>query len=202
MIVPAILFALSVLALAATWTMPDAFLLAVLCALASAIVLLRAWYAPDKKAQRRKITQQYKKAPSRKITREKWIVIDGSNVMYWNGGQPNLETVIVVIERLTNLGFVPGVMFDANAGYLLGGRHRNDVAMARDLGLPRDRVMVVAKGVQADGFILQSARDLQARIVTNDRFRDWQDAFPEVASTGYLVQGGYREGRLWLDLDF
>jgi hypothetical protein len=190
MIVPAILFALSVLALAATWTMPDAFLLAVLCALASAIVLLRAWYAPDKKAQRRK------------ITREKWIVIDGSNVMYWNGGQPNLETVIVVIERLTNLGFVPGVMFDANAGYLLGGRHRNDVAMARDLGLPRDRVMVVAKGVQADGFILQSARDLQARIVTNDRFRDWQDAFPEVASTGYLVQGGYREGRLWLDLDF
>jgi hypothetical protein len=63
-------------------------------------------------------------------------------------------------------------------------------------------VMVVAKGVQADGFILQSARDLQARIVSNDRFRDWQDTFPEVASAGYLVQGGYREGRLWLDLDF
>lgn len=180
MIVPAVLFVLSVLAMAATWATPDAFLLAVLCTVASAIVLLRAWRGRERPAN--------------------WIVVDGSNVMYWNGGVPKLETVITVLERLRALGFAPGVMFDANAGYLLEGRHRNDTGLARDLGLPTSRVMVMHKGVQADGYILKSARDLKARVVTNDRFRDWAVDYPEVSSHGHLIQGGFRDGKLWLDL--
>jgi hypothetical protein len=60
--------------------------------------------------------------------------------------------------------------------------------------------MVMYKGVQADGYILKSAQDLRARVVTNDRFRDWQDEYPEVLVSGYLVQGGFREGKLWLDI--
>jgi hypothetical protein len=36
--------------------------------------------------------------------------------------------------------------------------------------------------------------------VTNDRFRDWAEDFPDVAATAALIRGGYREGRLWLDL--
>jgi hypothetical protein len=180
MIVPIVLFGSSVLAMAAAWTHPDLFLLALLCAVASAIVLLRAWRARE--------------------TPSNWIVVDGSNVMYWDGGTPKLATVVTVLERLKTLGFVPGVLFDANAGYLLEGRHRNDAGLARDLGLPESRVMVMYKGVQADGYILKSAQDLRARVVTNDRFRDWQDEYPEVLVSGYLVQGGFREGKLWLDI--
>ncbi|MGO4907860.1 hypothetical protein ACEN2J_05945 [Pseudorhodobacter sp. W20_MBD10_FR17] len=180
MILPVVLFVSSVLAMAATWAMPDVFLLAVLCAVASAIVLLRAWRAREKPAN--------------------WIVVDGSNVMYWNGGVPKLETVITVLDRLRALGFAPGVMFDANAGYLLEGRHRDDAAFARGLGMPTSRVLVMHKGVQADGYILKSARDLGARIVTNDRFRDWASEYPEVSNRGHLVQGGYQSGKLWLDL--
>ncbi|MCU0912684.1 MAG: hypothetical protein MUE98_15560, partial [Rhodobacteraceae bacterium] len=41
---------------------------------------------------------------------------------------------------------------------------------------------------------------LGAQIVTNDRFRDWVERFPEVRQPGHLVRGNYRDGALWLDL--
>lgn len=130
----------------------------------------------------------------------RWIVVDGSNVMYWKDGTPQVGTVRDVVARLVALGYAPGVMFDANAGHLLAGAYRHDGAFARMLGLPQDRVMVVPKGTQADGYILQAARDLGARVVTNDRFRDWIEQFPEVRQPGHLVRGNYRDGALWLDL--
>ena len=48
--------------------------------------------------------------------------------------------------------------------------------------------------------ILAAARDLGAKIVTNDRFRDWADQHPEVHRPGHLIRGGYASGRIWLDL--
>ena len=61
--------------------------------------------------------------------------------------------------------------------------------------------MAVPKGSPADQHILTAARDLGARVVSNDRFRDWSDAFPEVREPGRLVRGDYDAGRLSLDLD-
>jgi hypothetical protein len=72
------------------------------------------------------------------------------------------------------------------------GRYRHHGDFARLLGLPETHVMVVPKGTPADPMILQAARDLGARIVTNDRFRDWVDDFPEIATPGHLISGGYR----------
>ena len=37
--------------------------------------------------------------------------------------------------------------------------------------------------------------------MTNDRYRDWAEAHPELSAPGYLIRGGYRAGKLWLDLD-
>lgn len=181
---------LPVLCLAATaglWVTPggrDLALLTALGALAGlALVLLRL----------------LRRAPVRRAP-EPWIVVDGSNVMHWQDGTPQIGPVRDVVARLTALGYAPGVMFDANAGHLLAGGYRHDGAFARLLDLPEDRVMVVPKGTQADGYILQAARDRGARIVTNDRFRDWAEAFPEVRRPGHLVRGSYRDGALWLDL--
>jgi hypothetical protein len=129
------------------------------------------------------------------------VVVDGSNVMYWKGAGPDLRTVREVVAELRDCGFVPGVIFDANAGHKLMGRYVHDGAMARMLGLPRKRVMVVDKGAVADQWILASARDLKARIVTNDRYRDWAGAHPEVAEPGFLIRGGYRDGKVWLGLE-
>lgn len=130
----------------------------------------------------------------------KWVVVDGSNVMYWKGDTPQIDTVREVLARLSANGFTPGIMFDANAGYLLTGRYEHDGAFEKLLGLPRDHVMVVHKGTPADISILAAARDLGARIVTNDRFREWAETHPEVHNPGYLIRGEYRAGKLWLDL--
>lgn len=129
-----------------------------------------------------------------------WVLIDGSNVMHWNGGEPQLATVLEVMAALRLRGFRMGVVFDANAGYRLGGRHMDDAHMARLLGLPEQRVLVAPKGTPADPILLQTARDLRARIVSNDRYRDWQASHPELEVPGYLIRGYYREGRLALEL--
>ena len=86
------------------------------------------------------------------------------------------------------------VMFDANVGYHLSGEFMNDAAMSKLLKLPKDRVLVAPRGTPADEMILQAARDLGARIVTNDRYRDWVEAFPEITDPGYLIQGRYQQG--------
>jgi hypothetical protein len=92
------------------------------------------------------------------------------------------------------------VIFDANAGYKLEGHYRDDDAFALRLGLPEAQVLVVPRGQPADPTLLAAARKMRARIVSNDRFRDGAKAHPEVSRPGQLIRGGYRGGRLWLDL--
>lgn len=128
-----------------------------------------------------------------------WILVDGSNVMHWRDKTPQLATVQDVLQVLKARGFSPGVVFDANVGYKVAGRYQDDRELARILRLPEDRVLVVPKGSQADPYLLQSARDLGARVVTNDQYRDWSEEFPEIRNKGFLIGGGYRAGKLWLD---
>jgi len=182
MTTPLILLGLSLATLAAAFALPglsDLMLLAAPCTLASLWLLLRAALGKG---------------------RQKWIVVDGSNVMHWNGNVPQIETLQEVLEHLIRRGYTPGVVFDANAGYLIAGRYLNDRALARMLGLPPKRVMIVPKGSPADATVLAAARDLGARIVSNDRYRDWADGHPELQEPGWLIRGDYRDGRLRMDL--
>lgn len=126
------------------------------------------------------------------------IIVDGSNVLHWNAGEPMLETVLAVISELHARGYTPGVMFDANVGYKIGVRYQDDRELARQLGLPDDRVLVMPKGSPADRTILLAARRLGAQVVTNDRYRDWAEEFPEVSEPGLLGWGGMKDGKVWL----
>lgn len=129
-----------------------------------------------------------------------WVILDGSNVMHWRDGTPQADTLRAVVVALERAGFTPGVVCDANVGYKLTGRHMHEGDLAAVLGLPRSQVRIVAAGQPADPVILQAARDHGVRIVTNDRFRDWAETFPEVAAPGRLIRGGFRDGQLWLEL--
>jgi rRNA-processing protein FCF1 len=130
---------------------------------------------------------------------KRWVILDGSNVMYWRDETPQIEALHEVIQALRAAGYTPGVVFDANAGYLLSGKYQHDGALAKSLGLPEERVMVVPKGSPADPAILAAAADLGARVVTNDRYRDWVEQHPEVTEPGHLIRGGFKAGKLWLD---
>lgn len=128
------------------------------------------------------------------------VIVDGSNVLFWNGGAPALETVDAVVKDLAERGFVPGVIFDANVGYKIGNRYQDDAELARRLRLPDNRVLVVPRGTIADTAILTAARKIKAKVVTNDRYRDWAQDFPEVGEPGFLIRGGVREGRVELEI--
>lgn len=131
----------------------------------------------------------------------KFILVDGSNVMHWRDNTPDIEPVREVIDALRAQGYIPGVVFDANAGYKLEGRYRGHYGLARRLGLPHEQVMVVPKGEPADPMILRAARDYGGRVVSQDRFRDWEDQFPELRRPDFRVPGGYDRGKLWLGLE-
>ncbi len=157
----------------------DWLLLAAPCAMASALLIL---------------ARLLKRKP------RSWAVVDGSNVMHWKDGEPRIETVREVVERLTGAGLTPDVVFDANVGYKIKGRYLHHNALADLLNLPEDRVMVAPSGTPADPLVLQVAKDYGAIVVSNDRFRDWAEEFGAVLQPEYSVRGGYRDGALWLSL--
>lgn len=133
--------------------------------------------------------------------RRNWVIVDGSNVLYWEGDSPKLSSVEAVLEDLKARRFDPIVWFDANAGYLVKGRYMGPRAFGRALGLPGTCVFVAPKGQPADPLILEQAEELGVQVVTNDRYRDWAALHPKVNDPGYLLRGQVRGKRaeLWVD---
>ncbi len=127
--------------------------------------------------------------PLPKPNPEGWLLIDGSNVMHWDGNTPKLESVRRVMDHLMRLGYVPSLVFDANAGWKLFDRYMHDHDFAKLLEVDQQQVLVVPKGTPADPYLLQTAREFGVRIVTNDRFRDWSADYPEVTEPGFLIAG-------------
>lgn len=126
------------------------------------------------------------------------VVIDGSNVMHWNGGKPRLETVQELVRQMVKRGYQVTVIFDANAGYKLAERYMRSEELARHLGLPHHRVFVMPRGEPADPLLFEVAKSQRARILSNDRFRDWQVLHPESTKDSKIIRGGYNDGRLWV----
>ena len=188
MIVPLVLLMCSLAGCIAALASPahaDLILLAAPCLVASLFLFARAYLQLD---------------PPHLPPAQRFIVLDGSNVMHWKDGTPQIDALREVIQHLTALGYTPGVIFDANAGHKLAGKYQHDGAMGVRLGLPENRIIVVNKGTPAVPTILAAARDLGSRIVTNDRYRDWAETHPEINVPGHLIRGGYMAGQLWLDL--
>lgn len=127
-----------------------------------------------------------------------WVVVDGSNVLYWKNNLPDLATVQEVLDRLQARGLHPVIWFDANVGYLVSDRYLSAEVLARKLGLPLRQVVVADKGNPADPLLLDGASQLKARVVTNDRFRDWAEQFPQVKDQTQFIRGSFRNGRLTL----
>lgn len=142
-------------------------LLSLICAFAAALLLIRAALRP----------------------RRARIVVDGSNVLHWRDGNPDLATVARVVEALKKQGLEPVVWFDANVGYKVGNRYLGPGPLSRALGLAERYVFVAPKGTPADPLLLHGASRLNARVVTNDRFRDGAGDYPRVNEPGFLMRG-------------
>ena len=101
-------------------------------------------------------------------------LVDGSNVAHSSeGDKARLENIRLVCRKLQEEGFEPIVVADAAL------RHQIDDRDEFERLVDEGKIRQAPAGTDADYFILAFARELEASIVSNDRFRDRLEAFPE-----------------------
>lgn len=102
------------------------------------------------------------------------VLVDGSNVAHSTEGEPpHVANLLVVHDKLREEGFEPIIVADAAL------RHQIDDPRAYEKLIDDGVVRQAPAGTDADYFILSFARELNASIVSNDRFRDRVKQFPE-----------------------
>jgi hypothetical protein len=104
------------------------------------------------------------------------VLVDGSNVAHSTEGEKaQLANIVAMSEKMKEEGFEPVVVVDAAL------RHQIDDAAGYERLVDSGAVRQAPAGTDADYFLLSFARELDARIVSNDRFRDRLAAFPEAS---------------------
>jgi len=104
------------------------------------------------------------------------VLVDGSNVAHSTEGEKaQLANILAMRQKMTEEGFEPVVVVDAAL------RHQIDDRAGYEQLVESGVVRQAPAGTDADYFILSFARELDARIVSNDRFRDRIAAFPDAA---------------------
>jgi hypothetical protein len=115
------------------------------------------------------------------------VLVDGSNVAHSSEGEhPELANIVAVCDKLREEGYEPVVVVDAAL------RHQIDDRVGYERLVDDGTIRQAPAGTDADYFILSFARELDASIVSNDRFRDRQKVFPEAAKwlIRYMVVKG------------
>lgn len=102
------------------------------------------------------------------------VLIDASNVAHsTEGDKPRLANILAVRDRIVEEGQEPIIVADAAL------RHQIDRPGDYERLIDDGVVRQAPAGTDADWFILSFARELDARIVSNDRFRDRLKQFPD-----------------------
>jgi hypothetical protein len=103
------------------------------------------------------------------------VLVDGSNVAHSIEGEPpHVANLVAIREKLREEGLEPIIVADASL------RHQIDDPASYEKMIDDGLVRQAPAGTDADYFILSFARELNASIVSNDRFRDRMKQFPEV----------------------
>jgi hypothetical protein len=120
------------------------------------------------------------------------VLVDGSNVAHSSeGDQGLLSNITLVCDKLREEGYEPLVLVDAAL------RHKIDDRAGYERMVDAGSIRQAPAGTDADYFILSFARELDASIVSNDRFRDRQKAFPDAA--GRLIRYMVVKGEVVLE---
>jgi len=117
------------------------------------------------------------------------VIIDASNVAHYGKGKegsPRLDNVLKSIEALKALGYEPYTIADASL------RHEIDKKEEFNKLLEDEKIVQVPSGTTADHFILKIAEEEEAKILSNDIFREYNDEFKDIASRRipYSVKSG------------
>jgi hypothetical protein len=101
-------------------------------------------------------------------------LVDGSNVAHSSeGDRARLQNIDIVVAKLVEEGYRPIVVVDAAL------RHQIDNRPLYEQQVDDGKIRQAPAGTDADYFLLSFARELDASVVSNDRFRDHQEGFPD-----------------------
>ena len=106
-------------------------------------------------------------------------MVDASNVAHFGrakDGKPRLDYIIKSAKALKELGYDPVLIADASL------RHEIDFKEDFNKLLDTDEIKQVPSGTTADHFILKIAEDEDAKILSNDVFREYNDEFQDISS--------------------
>lgn len=107
---------------------------------------------------------------------KKPIVVDGSNIAYLEttkDGKPRVEAIEKVRSQLEEMGYRPVVIIDAALWHQVDDPDRLNRLI--DQGV----INQAPAGTDADVFVLETARREDAKIVTDDQYRDLTERFPD-----------------------
>ncbi|MEM6938999.1 MAG: hypothetical protein AAF943_00980 [Pseudomonadota bacterium] len=132
---------------------------------------------------------EFRKMKNSKITPKRDIIVDGTNVIFWDG-RPSLASLRLVVDYLQAKGFMPYVFLDGTSRHLIRDNVLDEAGYAKALGLKKERVMLCPDRTEADEFIMGFARDHGLAVVSNDYFEDTSEAGYEVRFfKGILADG-------------
>ena len=115
------------------------------------------------------------------------VIVDASNVAHsTEKSSARLANVRLVRDRLTEDGLTPILVADAAL------RHQIDDAAGYEALVKAGEIQQAPAGTDADYFILTFARELDAAVLSNDRFKERIAHFPEVKSRiiRYMIVAG------------
>lgn len=107
------------------------------------------------------------------------VMVDASNVAHFGrkkDAKPSLDYIIKAAKALKKLGYEPILIADASL------RHEIDKKEEFNELLDKNKVMQVPSGTTADHFILKMAEEEDAKILSNDVFREYNDEFQDISS--------------------
>ncbi len=113
-----------------------------------------------------------------RISKKRILVVDGNNVAYSLApqGKPKVQNLSLAYHSLTSAGYDP--VFVVSSALV----HKIDNPGALNAFMSSAKVEEAPRGTNDDGRIIQLAKNLDADIVSNDRFLDWIDRYPWIAS--------------------
>jgi len=135
-----------------------------------------------------KVVQEVRvvRTPAHELTTDK-LVVDGLNVIYGYGSnqKPNLLNLLALLTELQKGGYNFKCYFDPGTYYTLNRANKKHALAYRHLVRDYPQYFIeVPVHNKADGFILDYAHNQGAAIISNDRFRDYEEKYSWIATDG------------------
>ncbi|MDY6958902.1 MAG: hypothetical protein SVK08_07055, partial [Halobacteriota archaeon] len=118
------------------------------------------------------------------------VVIDASNVAYWEDAKPKLGSVLAILDKLDELG----ISYLCVVGPRL--RHVIDDRVGLEKLLKRSNVVQSPAKKDADIFVIDYATKYDAKIISNDQYNEYCKDYPMLLEKGRIVEGLIFDGKI------